>query len=132
MEYDIISWNDIDEAIEILAKQIEDSKIHYEVIYGLARGGLVPAVMLSHRLKIPMVLNMEEVWRLKVKNKNSLIVDDISDTGETLKYFYDQKFDIATLFVREHTSKITPKYNYKNINHDNWLLFPWETKSSSK
>ncbi|WP_297208298.1 phosphoribosyltransferase [uncultured Brachyspira sp.] len=132
MEYDIVSWEDVDEAIEILAKQIEDSKIHYEVIYGLARGGLVPAVMLSHRLKIPMVLNMEEVWRLKVKNKNSLIVDDISDTGETLRYFYDQKFDIATLFVREHTSKIKPKYSYKNINHDNWLLFPWETKSSSK
>ena len=132
MEYDVVSWADIDDAVESLAKQIEESNIHYEVIYGLARGGLVPAVMLSHRLKIPMVLNMEEVWRLKVKNKNSLIVDDISDTGETLKYFYDQKFDIATLFVREHTSKITPKYNYKNINHDNWLLFPWETKSSSK
>ena len=46
MEYDVISWADIDEAIEILAKQIEDSKIHYEVIYGLARGGLVPAVMI--------------------------------------------------------------------------------------
>lgn len=132
MEYDIISWKDVDEAIEVLAKQIEDSKIHYEVIYGLARGGLVPAVMLSHKLKIPMVLNMEEVWRLKVKNKAALIVDDISDTGETLKYFDDQKFDIATLFVREHTSKIKPRYSYKNINHDNWLLFPWETKASSK
>ena len=132
MEYYIITWTDIDEAIEVLAKQIEDSKIHYEVIYGLARGGLVPAVMLSHRLKIPMVLNMEEVWRLKVKNKAALIVDDISDTGETLRYFDDQKFDIATLFVREHTSKIKPKYSYKNINHDNWLLFPWETQSSSK
>ena len=132
MEYYIITWTDIDEAIEVLAKQIEDSKIHYEVIYGLARGGLVPAVMLSHRLKIPMVLNMEEVWRLKVKNKSVLIFDDISDTGETLRYFDDQKFDIATLFVREHTSKIKPKYTYKNINHDNWLLFPWETQSSSK
>lgn len=132
MEYDVVSWADIDDAVEVLAKQIEESNIHYEVIYGLARGGLVPAVMLSHRLKIPMVLNMEEVWRLKVKNKNSLIVDDISDTGETLRYFDDQKFDIATLFVRKHTSKIKPKYSYKNINHDNWLLFPWETKSSSK
>ena len=132
MEYDIITWENIDEAIEVLAKQIEDSMIHYEVSYGLARGGLVPAVMLSHRLKIPMVLNMEEVWRLKVKNKAALIVDDISDTGETLKYFDDQKFDIATLFVREHTSKIKPRYSYKNINHDNWLLFPWETKASSK
>ena len=51
MEYDIISWENVDEAIEVLAKQIEDSNIHYEVIYGLARGGLVPAVMLSHKLK---------------------------------------------------------------------------------
>lgn len=132
MEYDIISWDNINEAIESLAVQIEQANIHYEVIYGLARGGLVPAVMLSHRLNIPMVLNMEEVWRLKVKNKSALIVDDISDTGETLRYFDDQKFDIATLFVREHTSKIKPKYSYKNINHDNWLLFPWETKSTSK
>ena len=132
MEYDVVTWENVNEAIEVLAKQIEDSKIHYEVIYGLARGGLVPAVMLSHRLKVPMVLNMEEVWRLKVKNKAALIVDDISDTGETLKYFHDQKFDIATLFVREHTSKIKPRYSYKDINHDNWLLFPWETKASSK
>ncbi|TXJ37411.1 phosphoribosyltransferase [Brachyspira pilosicoli] len=132
MKYDVISWENIDEAIEVLAKKIEESKIKYEVIYGLARGGLVPAVMLSHRLKVPMVLNMEEVWRLKVKDKSVLIVDDISDTGETLKYFYDQKFDIATLFIREHTSKIRPKYIYKSINHDDWLLFPWETKSSSK
>ena len=121
MEYDIISWENINEAIEIIAKQIEDSKIHYEVLYGLARGGLVPAVMLSHRLNIPMV-----------RNKAVLIVDDISDTGETLKYFDEQKFDIAALFVREHTSKIKPKYSYKNINHNNWLLFPWETKDSSK
>ena len=106
MEYDIITWENINEAIEIIAKQIEDTKIHYEVLYGLARGGLVPAVMLSHRLNIPMVLNME--------------------------YFDEQKFDIAALFVREHTSKVKPKYSYKNINHNNWLLFPWETKDSSK
>ena len=113
MEYDIITWENINEAIEIIAKQIEDTKIHYEVLYGLARGGLVPAVMLSHRLNIPMVLNMEEVWRLKVRNKAVLIVDDISDTGETLKYFDEQKFDIAALFVREHTSKVKPKYSSK-------------------
>ena len=132
MEYDIISWEDINNAVDELSKQIIATGIHYEVIYALPRGGLVPAVMLSHRLDIPLVLNMEEVWRLKVKHKNALIVDDIADTGETLRYFTEQNFDIATLFVREHTSKIKPKYSYKNINHDNWLLFPWETRSSSK
>ena len=33
MEYDIITWENINEAIEIIAKQIEDTKIHYEVLY---------------------------------------------------------------------------------------------------
>ncbi len=132
MEYDVICWDDINSAVEEITRQIIDTGITYEVIYALPRGGLVPAVMLSHRLDVPLVLNMEEVWRLKVKHKNALIVDDIADTGETLKYFIEQNFDVATLFVREHTSKIKPKYSYKNINHDNWLLFPWETRSTSK
>lgn len=131
MEYEVITWEKIDKAVDILTKHIKDAKINYEVLYGLARGGLVPAVMLSHKLKVPMVLNMEEVWRLKVKNKDVLIVDDILDTGDTLKYFAEQKFDIATLFTRVHTSKIKSKYNAYNIEHDNWLLFPWETDTTS-
>lgn len=131
MEYDIVTWDKIDEAISILTKQIQDAKIKYEVVYGLARGGLIPAVMLSHRLGVPLVLNMEEVWRLKVKHKDVLIADDISDTGTTLRYFSDQNFDITTLFVRKHTSKITPRFNAFEIEHDNWLLFPWETKKST-
>lgn len=131
MEYEIITWDIIDKALDMLSKQIKDTRIDYEVLYGLARGGLVPAVMLSHRLKIPMVLNMEEVWRLKVKNKDVLIVDDISDTGETLRYFAEQKFDIATLFTRINTTKTKSRYNAFNIAHEKWLLFPWETDITS-
>lgn len=132
MEYDIITWETIDKAVLSLTNQIKESGVNYEVIYGLARGGLVPAVMLSHSLKVPIVLNMEEVWRLKVKGKDVLIVDDISDTGETLKYFKDQNIDIATLYTRVHTTKTFARYNAFEVNHDNWLMFPWETLSSSK
>ncbi len=131
MKYDIISWQTIDEAIEILVKKIEASNIEYEVVYGLPRGGLVPAVMLSHALKRPLVLNMEEVWRMKVTGKEVLIVDDISDTGKTLKYFYEQKFHIATLYTRVHTTEVMTSYNAFEVYHDDWLLFPWETKDTS-
>ncbi len=131
MSYNIITWEKIDEAILKLSESIADSKEQYEVIYGPPRGGLIPGVMLSHKLDIPLVLNIEEVWRIDMQHKKVLIVDDIADTGNTLKYFDDKKFDIATLYVRVHTSKITPRYNAFDINNDNWLLFPWETKDST-
>ena len=44
-------------------------------VMGLPRGGLIPAVMISHELGIPLVIN---------PTKNTLVVDDINDTGHTL------------------------------------------------
>ena len=43
------------------------------------QGGLIPAVMLSHRLKIPLVKG--DI------GPDTLIVDDICDSGETLDKF---------------------------------------------
>ena len=131
MQYDVINWDTIDNAISILVEKVKKSNVKYEVVYGLPRGGLVPAVMLSHALKLPLVLNMEEVWRMKVGGKEVLIVDDISDTGKTLKYFTDQQFHIATLYTRTHTSETPTMYNAFEVDHDNWLLFPWETMATS-
>ena len=73
-----------------------------EYIVGLTRGGLTPAVMLSHYLNIPMqTLNVslrdENGGRVPEHNecmandafkyqKNILIVDDINDSGNTLNW----------------------------------------------
>ena len=132
MDYNIITWDVINNGIEMLSKEIISSNIKYEVIYGPPRGGLIPGVMLSHKLRIPLVLNMEEVWRIDMQHGKVLIVDDISDTGKTLKYFDDKNFDIATIFVRMHTSKISPKFHAFDINDDTWLLFPWETEDTTQ
>jgi len=131
MDYDVVTWQSIDEAVILISEKIKLSSISYDGVYGIPRGGLVPAVMLSHELNIPLVLNVEEVWRFKSENKCVLVVDDISDTGSTLTYFKGQRFDIATLYTRIHTSKTIAKYNAFEVNHDRWLLFPWETKKSS-
>lgn len=132
MDYNIITWDMINNGIETISKKIISANETYEVIYGPPRGGLIPGVMLSHKLKIPLVLNMEEVWRIDMQHKKVLIVDDISDTGKTLQYFHDKKFDIATLFVRIHTSRVMPKFHAFDINNDAWLLFPWETQDTTQ
>ena len=69
------SWGEIEELVELLCLQIVKSGIQITDIYGLQRGGLIPAVMLSHKLGIPMTQD--------IKKPNLLIVDDICDSGET-------------------------------------------------
>lgn len=114
-----VSWKEFDIGVKHLLKKINKE---YKNVYGLPRGGLALAVMISHNLNIPLIINKKEV------TKETLIVDDISDRGKTLiDFLKGETFDVATLYER-HTSKYTPKYVYQKIDHDNWLIFPWEKK----
>jgi hypoxanthine phosphoribosyltransferase len=109
-----LSWDSIDVLINILTPKI-NPKI--DSIMGLPRGGLIPAVILSHKLKLPLVFTPTE---------NTLIVDDICDSGETFlntpgKYF-------AALHFK-------PTSKFKNLIYgaavgDDWIVYPWEDKTA--
>ena len=49
------SWDEIDECMEMLSLDIMKSGVNFNKIYGIKRGGLIPAVMLSHILNTPIV-----------------------------------------------------------------------------
>ena len=74
----IITWDNVINYADIIGGQIDKTEINS--IYGIARGGLVLAVLLSHRLQLPIV-EKDGI------NLRTLIVDDISDSGETLLEF---------------------------------------------
>ncbi len=131
-----------------------------EYIVGLTRGGLIPAVMLSHYFEIPMhTLKVSlrdseagpesNLWMADDAfcGKNILIVDDINDSGETLKWIQqdwrsshlplDPKWDtiwnksvrFATLINNEASTFKDVDYSGMDINkHENpqWIVFPWE------
>ncbi len=46
-EFIHVTWNDIDELLDIVHEKIETP---IDKIVGISRGGLIPGVMLSHRL----------------------------------------------------------------------------------
>ena len=108
-----ISWSEFDESVDYVANKCKF--LEFSGIYGIPRGGLCLAVALSHKLKINLI--SEPI-------KNSLIVDDIYETGITLKTF--KNIEGAMFFVL--FSKVSPTWwNSVHISEkSDWIVFPWE------
>ena len=80
-----VSWEDIELDVEKIVAQLSD----VDYVVGIPRGGLIIAVMISHRLGIKHMtidhLEKLEEFGLDIDKKRILVVDDISDSGQTLK-----------------------------------------------
>ena len=107
------TWEDFDKSVEYIANKCKFLEL--SGIYGVPRGGLCLAVALSHKLKINLISEPK---------KNSLIVDDVYETGITLNTFKD--IEEATFFVL--FSKIEPTWwNSVFVSEKSeWIYFPWE------
>ena len=112
-----LEWSEIHECVNILCKKVITECPIIDSVMGLPRGGMIPSVMISHELNLPFVLH---------PGKNTLVVDDINDTGETLS-----KAPGAYWAVLHHkpTSKFTPTLYAKEVN-DQWIVYPWEREDS--
>lgn len=112
-----ISWTQIDNICRQLAKYVDWTL--YDGIYGVPRGGMIVAVILSHLTNKPIV-------QLQQLNNRILVVDDILDSGDTL-YNIKSKYpgiDFLCLFTKKKSYVI--KYYGKYINIKTWVKFPWE------
>jgi hypoxanthine phosphoribosyltransferase len=112
-----ISWNKVGKMIDSLAEKIKKSGIKFDGVFGIPRGGLPLAVILSHRLEVPVLL---------YPTKNTLVVDDISDNGFTLQRMKNKK--IATLYSTKWTITKPDWFIEMKKSKNDWLVFPWEKK----
>ena len=129
-----LSWHDITSLVDSLCTQIrleseKQDKLPFELyngVYGIPRGGLVVAVMISHKLNIPYITDLKTMY-----GKKFLVVDDIADTGQTLSKLKAEVYnlaDIATLHY--HTdSLVKPKY-FVDIKNNDWIVYPWENENA--
>ncbi len=113
------TWSDFDKGVEHIANKCKF--LDFSGIYGVPRGGLCLAVALSHKLKINLISEPK---------KNSLIVDDVYETGITLNTYKD--IEGAKFFVL--FSKVKPIWwNTVFISKKSeWIVFPWENNLNYK
>ena len=107
------TWSEFNKSVEHIANECKF--LEFSGIYGVPRGGLCLAVALSHKLKIDLISEPK---------RNSLIVDDIYETGITLNSF--KNIEGATFYVL--FSKVNPKWwhTVKVAKKNEWIVFPWE------
>ena len=122
-------WEELEQDIDKLASQV---KLKPEFVLGIARGGLVPAVMLSHKLKVPFKSTIwqyrdgearERIW----VPDHTLIVDDINDSGDTfceVTKGITTKHQTMSLWTRKN-SKFNVDYSAR-LCYNEWIVFPWE------
>ena len=107
------SWREFDQSVDYIANQCKEMKL--TGIYGVPRGGLCLAVALSHKLNLKLI---------EKPLKNSLIVDDVYETGITLSNF--KNIEGVNFFVL--VSKKKPIW-WKSVDlslKEEWIVFPWE------
>lgn len=113
MQFKKLSWQDIDIGINEVV-----SKINNPIsIFGIKRGGIIPAIIISHKLNI------------EYKNGN-FIIDDIVETGYTYNK-YKNKGTFITLINKSKLDILSSNY-LNNLVINKWVIFPWEDNSKAQ
>lgn len=145
-----IPYEDFLAKVRGLSRTLADGAWKPDFIIGIGRGGLVPAVYISHELQVPM-LSIDHSSKVpgfadellgKVATKSSegtrlLFVDDINDSGGTIAYIRNllaengcnpENLRFAVLMDNKR-SQARVDYAAEMIDRADdkrWFVFPWE------
>ncbi|MFA5968816.1 MAG: phosphoribosyltransferase domain-containing protein [Sphingomonas sp.] len=136
--------------VRAVAKKVEADEWQPDFIIGIGRGGLVPAVYMSHHLDLPMLsidhsskvpgFADELLGKVATKSANGtrlLFVDDINDSGGTIDYIRHLLVDNGcengnvrfAVVINNTRSKVRVDYWSQMIDRNEdkrWFVFPWE------
>ena len=121
MNYKVyLTWEQVNDLVDILKQKVLDELPEIGSVMGIARGGLIPAVMLSHKLGVPYT---------NLVDPNTLVVDDICDSGVTIK----DAPGVYTATLHYKSSAIVKPSVYASLllNENQWIVYPWENDDSN-
>ncbi|MEM1578620.1 MAG: phosphoribosyltransferase [Archaeoglobaceae archaeon] len=151
----LYSWDDIERLCKKLAKEIKASSFRVDAIVAIARGGWIPARILADYLDVKELYSVKtEHWgivatitgkatltqplHISLEGKNVLIVDDVADTGETIKLVKEHVESLKARKVKtavidyKKTSNFIPDYYAAEMESWKWIIYPWSLREDLK
>lgn len=140
--------------VDGLARKLAETDWLPGFVVGLGRGGLVPAVYLSHRLNVPMLsvdhsskmpgFADELLVKLAAMSSSGtqfLFIDDINDSGGTIEYIKallnehhaalsNVRFGVLLNNTRSRADVDLWAEHIDRNTDKRWFVFPWESLAS--
>jgi len=151
LKFEVPKWNQIYEMLLNLAEKIRKNNFKPDIIVGVSRGGWPPARVMSDLLDNPNLANVRAEFYLgvaetkeepvltqpvsmKVAGKKVLVVDEVADTGKSLKLVKEHIIEKGAMEVKIATVYYKPwsivKPDYYEKETSRWIVFPWEIKET--
>lgn len=151
LDFEVPSWKQIYDMLLALADKINAEGFKPDVIVGVCRGGWPPARVISDLLENAELANVKAEFYLgvgetkgepvitqpvstSVLGKKVLVVDEVADTGKSLRLVKEHLMErgavevkIATIYYKPW-SIVIPDYYEKETSR--WIVFPWEVKET--
>ena len=146
----VLGWDDMSRLVDRASESIMKSDFHPDVIVGISRGGLVPARLFCDNLMVKSCFSLKvDHWGLTATKDGAaklthplnkdltgmrvLLVDDITDTGQSIQLARDHLITCNPKEVRTATlynlvgSKFKPDFCGEEKEWS-WMIFPWNFK----
>jgi len=144
----LVSWEEAYQLSHRLARSIKSSGYRPQLVIAIGRGGYVPARIvcdfLLHNLLTSFKIEHWDIAASKrpeaavrfplavdVRGQSVLIIDDVTDTGETLRAAIDYVKDLGAGEIRtgvmQHktTSPVVPDFYAEEVKEWVWIIYPW-------
>lgn len=125
-----VQWWEVKEYLYNLIDRLkEDKYFHLDEcpgIFTFPRGGLILATLLSYQINKPILMNPEP---------GCIIIDDIIDTGITMKKYSDlmndKNYFITAMFMKDTQLAEESEFQcfcdyFEYVKKDEWIVYPWE------
>ena len=147
------SWDQVYDMLMELAKRVKDSGFRPDLIVGVCRGGWAPARVMSDLLENANTASIRiefylapgvtarkpvisQAIMVPVKGANVLVVDDVSDTGESLKVAVEHLDVCGARAIKTATLYYKPQSIFKPdffmVQTEQWIIFPWERLENTR
>jgi hypoxanthine phosphoribosyltransferase len=145
---DLVTWNEFYDLAKSLSRLIKSSGWRPDLVVAIGRGGYVPARVVCDFLVFDLLTSMKvEHWGIgaqkrdearvrfplatEISGQKVLIVDDVTDTGDTLTTAVSYVESLGPIETRtavlQHkvSSEFLPDYYSEKITEWKWIIYPW-------